>query len=323
MRKPRGFTLIELMVAMLLGTIVMAGVISVFMTNQKVYRTNRGLSDVQANARMAFELMSRDIRTAGLTGCGNGSRLANVIKNNSTTWYANWSTPLMGYTSSQKDLASGTGGTERTANTDSIALLGVDGSGYSVKTNAEPAGTFALNESSTTLQKGDLVLVCDPDHGAIVQMNAVSGTTLTHDTSGTPGNCSKDLSYPTVCSSASSYTFSANTQIAKLTAADWYVASNGVGGTSLYRMSLSNSSGTVTAVANEMVRNVSGMTLAYHVSGATSFVAADAVASGSWGSVDAVQITLTMISTDTTAGADSKPITRTFTSTTTLRNRVS
>jgi len=316
----RGFTLVELMVALLLGSVVIAGVISVFLANQQVYRTHRGLSDVQAGARIAFEMMARDIRAAGLTGCGNSTRIANVITDNANLWYANWATPVMGYTAAQKDPASGTGGTERAASTESLSLLGVDGTGYSVKTNSEPAGTFTLNESSTTLKSGDIVMVCDPDHAAVVQMTKVSGTTLTHAASGTPGNCSNDLTYPTVCSSGSSYTFGANTMVARLAAADWYVASNG-SGTSLYRLSLTTGKDGSSALrADEIVRNVTGLSFQYHLAGTGAYTTADNVAN--WAGVDAVQINLTMISTDNRAGVDSKPISRSFTSITTLRNRV-
>jgi type IV pilus assembly protein PilW len=41
-----------------------------------------------------------------------------------------------------------------------------------------------------------------------------------------------------------------------------------------------------------------------------------------WSKVDAVRATLTMVSTDKNAGTNAKPVSRTFTSTTTLRNRV-
>ncbi len=313
-----GFTLIELMVALLLGTVVIAGVISVLMTNQQVYRTNKAVSDVQDSARVAFEMMARDLRSAGLTGCGNGTRIANVVNNNATTWYANWSNPVIGYTASQTDPAVAS----RTANTPSMIVLGVEGTGVSVQSNAEPAGTFTLNESATSLNTGDIVMVCDPDHAAIVQLSKVSGTTLTHAKSGTPGNCTMDLSYPTVCSSGSSYVFAANAQIAKLTGADWYVGPSAkAGSTSLYRLSLgTDATGHATATPNEIIRDVTGMVLTYHQQGAAAFVAANAVTD--WSQVDAVQVTLTMISTDRRASVNDTAVSRSFTSTITLRNRV-
>ncbi|HET7222033.1 MAG TPA: prepilin-type N-terminal cleavage/methylation domain-containing protein, partial [Rhodanobacteraceae bacterium] len=78
----RGFTLIELMIAMLLGLIVIAGVTSVFLAGQKSYRTNGALAEVEDGSRIAFELLARDIRQAGETGCDTSSgRITNVLKN--------------------------------------------------------------------------------------------------------------------------------------------------------------------------------------------------------------------------------------------------
>ncbi len=323
-----GFTLVELMVAMLLGLVVIAGVGSVFLSNQQVYRTNKALSDVQDSERIAFEMMARDIRTSGLSGCDNSGRVANVLNNGpyksggTLKWWANWGTPLIGYTASQTDPAAQDAGVTRVGATESLVLLGIEGSGASVKTDTEPAGTITVNETTTDLKTGDIVMVCDPDHAAIAQLTTVAGSTLTHAASGTPGNCTTDLSYPTVCSSGSSYVYSANAEIAKLTAADWYVgqSASGDGTNSLYRIALTNNAGALSAQASEMVKDVTSLTFAYLQSGATTFVAANAVTD--WSQVNAVQVTMTMQSVDARAGTNVQPITRTFTSTTTLRNRV-
>ncbi|WP_130620384.1 prepilin-type N-terminal cleavage/methylation domain-containing protein [Dyella amyloliquefaciens] len=314
-RRMQGFTLVELMVAMVLGLVVIGGVVSVFLANQQVYRTNKAMSDVQGNSRIAFELMARDARTAGLTGCGNASRIANVVNNNTAAanWFVNWTAPVAGYAASQTDPVAGT---DRTGS-DSLVLLGAEGSGVSVKTDTASSATIVLNEAKTSLAAGDFVVICDPDHAVIAQLSGVSGSTLTHAKTGTPGNCTLDLSYPTVCASSNTYTFSANALVARLTASSWYVGTNAVNGSSLFRKSL-GPGGTLST--DEMVRDVSAMSLQYHQSGDVAFVTADNVTN--WPSVDALQITLTTISVDQRAGVNAAPISRTFTSTTTLRNRV-
>src|SRR5579859_2062961 len=78
-RRAGGFTLVELMIAMLLGLIVIGGVVSIFAANQQSSYTNTALGEVESSSRAAFELMARDIRDAGLTGCGNNTRVANVV----------------------------------------------------------------------------------------------------------------------------------------------------------------------------------------------------------------------------------------------------
>ena len=324
-----GFTLIELMVAMLLGLIVIAGVVSVFLANQRSYRTNQALGDVQDSSRIAFEMMARDIRDAGLTGCSNGSRVANVLNNApggtiTPKWWADWNNAVHGYDGVTGDPATNTAfGTvekQRVSGTHSLMLIGGEGSGVSVKVNAEPAATFTLNEASSPLQTGDVIIVCDPDHATLVQITNYAGGTITHAASGSPGNCTTDLNYPTVCSSGSSYVFATNAQITRLAAVDWYIGINPIGGRSLYRTELVTTAEVPTQTAQEMVRDVTDMKIAYHQSGGADFAAASP--STNWALVDAVQVTLALESVDKRAGTDVKPIKRSFTATTTVRNRV-
>jgi type IV pilus assembly protein PilW len=65
----RGLTLVELMIAMVIGLIVLAGVAQVFATTRSTYRWSDGLSRIQENGRFALEFLSRDTRMAGYVGC--------------------------------------------------------------------------------------------------------------------------------------------------------------------------------------------------------------------------------------------------------------
>jgi type IV pilus assembly protein PilW len=62
------------------------------------------------------------------------------------------------------------------------------------------------------------------------------------------------------------------------------------------------------------------MSIAYHQSGSATFVAAGSVSN--WALVDTVQVNLSLESVDKRAGTDVKPLKRSFTATTTVRNRV-
>ena len=57
-RNVQGFTLVELMVALVLGMIVSAAAIAVFMSNRQVYTTTENLGRAQETVRTAYELMS-------------------------------------------------------------------------------------------------------------------------------------------------------------------------------------------------------------------------------------------------------------------------
>ena len=68
----RGFTLIEVIVAMVLGAIVMAGVVQMMIVQGRGYRKQREMIDVRETAREAVAMLSWDLRQS-LTG---GSPLA-------------------------------------------------------------------------------------------------------------------------------------------------------------------------------------------------------------------------------------------------------
>lgn len=67
--KQRGLTLVEIMVALTISSLLVAGVIQIFASNKSTYRLQEGLGRMQENARFALDFMSRDIRQAGYMGC--------------------------------------------------------------------------------------------------------------------------------------------------------------------------------------------------------------------------------------------------------------
>ena len=69
-----GFGLIELMIAMVLGLLVLGAAIAVFQSNQRTFDANEGTNRIQEGARVAYELMSKDIRAAGGAACSNLAR---------------------------------------------------------------------------------------------------------------------------------------------------------------------------------------------------------------------------------------------------------
>lgn len=331
----RGFSLIELMIAMVLGLVVISGVTSVFLANQQTYRANAALSDVQEGSRIAFEMLARDIRGAGLTGCDSTSgRVSNVLdQSGGTLWYADWSNAVHGYDGSETDPAvvTGTAAGQRVAGTDSLHIISAGSLAATVGVNSgnDPARIF-LNQATDDITEGDLVMVCDYDHAAIFQISQFNDkVTVVHNTgSDTPGNCTKGLGYPVPvpCKSGqdNTYTFPPNSQIAKLSASDWYIGYNPAGGKSLYRITLSLSSGKVTTTAQEMVRNVTDLQITYHQQGGATFdnTAATITASGSgWPIVDAARVTLTLESTNKRAGVNAQAVSRQFTAVATVRNR--
>jgi len=66
-----GMSLVELMIAMVIGLIVMLGVVQVFSASREAYRLSEGLARVQENSRFAMDSLQRDLRMAGHFGCIN------------------------------------------------------------------------------------------------------------------------------------------------------------------------------------------------------------------------------------------------------------
>ena len=64
LKKQRGFTLTELLVAVIIGLLITVMVSSIFLLNQKVIRKNNTKSELTQNARITIDLMSREIRQA-------------------------------------------------------------------------------------------------------------------------------------------------------------------------------------------------------------------------------------------------------------------
>ena len=68
----RGFSLIELMIAMIIGLVIGAALIQLFIASRVTYSVSDGLARAQESARFALEIVNRDIRMAGAQPlCGN------------------------------------------------------------------------------------------------------------------------------------------------------------------------------------------------------------------------------------------------------------
>ncbi len=77
----RGFSLIELMVAIVIGLIIMAGVIQVVVSSKVVFLQQEDMSFIQENARYAMDVIGRDIQSAGHWGCaGSDAEVAQVAR---------------------------------------------------------------------------------------------------------------------------------------------------------------------------------------------------------------------------------------------------
>lgn len=328
-RAVRGFSLIELMIALMLGLLVVGSASAIFISNRQTYRATEGLGRVQENGRMAFELMSRDLREAGGNACGNADRkeplkLVNVL-NATSNWWANWNNGIIGYESTMTAAPA-----NRIAGTDAVALMaGDNSSGVTVVGHNPVSAQFQLNTSGHNLNDGDVAIVCDWRQATLFQVtNAQPGinTTVVHNAGGavSPGNCSKGLGYanPPKCTvNGTPYQYGANSMIVRLHAVRWFVGGTPGGGRSLFRSTLVNQSGVLQARDQEIAEGVNNMQLQYLLEGGAGYVDATAVPANRWNDVTAVRVTFDMLSADR-AGVGGAQLARRIAHTVTLRNRM-
>jgi type IV pilus assembly protein PilW len=349
-----GVTLVELMVALVLGLIVLGAVTTVFLSNSRTYAATESLGRFQENARVAFELMARDVREAAGNPCSRNLPVYNVLNAPGSVWYTDFTAGVRGYpgTVAFPDAAFGTGAGQRIAGTDAVELKSAVADGVAIVSHDPNSAQFKLSTANHGLSDGDLALACDFGQAAIFQVtNAQPGIndTLVHNNGvGTPGNCSKGLGWSATqnCSAnGNSYAFGCYmgawetgdcadenpkdgepdrwpATIARLRMSRWYIGANTRGGRSLYRSSLRNTGGVLGIQQDEITEGVRDMELTYLVDGAAQYVDASSVAASDWTSnnVIAMRIDLTLIGNEP-VGTDGSPLQRRLIHVVTIRNR--
>lgn len=325
----RGLTLVELMISMMLGLLVVGSASAIFISNRQTYRATEGLGRVQENGRMAFELMSRDLREAGGNPCGNAERkepmkLVNVLSPTSN-WWANWTNGIVGYEAAMVPAPA-----NRIAGTDAVALMSGDtSSGVTVVSHNPTSARFEVNTTGHGLNDGDIAIICDWRQASMFQITGAQpgiNTNIVHNPAGgfTPGNCSKGLGYsnpPKCTTNGTPYQYGANSMVVRLHAVRWFVGSTPGGGRSLFRSTLVNQGGALVARDQQIAEGVNNMQLQYLLEGGVGYVDATAVPPNRWRNVTAVRVNLDMLSADR-AGVGGAQLARRIAHTVTLRNRM-
>jgi type IV pilus assembly protein PilW len=70
----RGFTLVEMLIAMTIGLIIMAALSSTFLMQRKTYDVQEQIVEMVQTARAAMDMMTREIRMAGYDPTGTMQR---------------------------------------------------------------------------------------------------------------------------------------------------------------------------------------------------------------------------------------------------------
>lgn len=356
-RGQKGFSLIELMIALILGLLVVAAAGGVFISNKRVYNATETLGRIQENGRVAFELMSRDIREAGGNPCGTALQPVNMLDDATDPFWDRFAEGITGYDAGtgMPLTAVGAAAGQRAAGTDAIELHSSLGGGVRVIEHDTPSATLQVT-SVDGFVDGDILLVCNIAQSFVFQVTGFSaaggGVSIGHNGGGGSSlNCSQsfqafDEDAGEVCapgnSSGNNYCFTddsaappcpngsiAPAYVVRLGSIQWYIGNNARGGTSLYRAIVTNRSGTAvpaTVLArDEIVEGVEDMTVTYLEQGNTAYSNATGVAD--WRNVVAARVELVMegaagaLTEREVEGTDGDAISRTITHVVTLRNR--
>lgn len=321
----RGLTLIELMIALLLGLIIAGAVASVFLSNRLSYNVGENLGRVQENARLAFDLMARDIREAGGSGCGENLTEVNVLNGANAAWWMTYAGGLSYGVVAFDDAVVypgrpfGNGERDRAAGTDAIHMSYAAGLGSVVTAHDFPGQTLTLDVNVDGIGTADIAAVCDFARYSIFRVTSVGGagnTDIGHASGGGGDgeNGTSDIG-----------TYAINAALYRYNSVGWYVGCNNrvpcaqPGGRSLYRVALVNA----LPAADELIEGVDNMQMEFMVQGANEYVAPAAVVN--WATVTAVRITLDLVGPDAgvTTGAAADRLTRRVIQTVAIRNRVS
>ena len=343
-QRQRGFTLIELMIALLLGLLVVAAAGSIFLSNRRTYGTTETVNRIQENQRAAFELLARDIREAAGSPCSaNPAGRGNVLKDKSVSFW--------------NDFGSGLKGTDGVDDADdSLELYMANGGDIYVTLNKDPAAVLDVNKVDG-IKENDVLMVCNADVSIVFGVTQVPGSdkTIQHnnqlnDNNGCgngPSGAPSNSFCVTMNGVTSTYCFggmslapdaqpgthcerwgTSPASVVKLSALRWYVGTNTRGGKSLYRQVYYPTNTGLPNIADstaEVVEGVRSLEFKYQMRNG-SVVSAGGVG-GDWGNVVAVQLKLDMqaaagaLRGQDLQGTDGNALHKILTNTVVLRNR--
>jgi len=193
LHRARGFTLIELMIAMTLGLLVIGSAITVFSGSQKSIELNSALTDLQDNARFAMDAITRDIRMSGFQGCVDiNTASAKILADSApTTDYfntaitasvvedsGNWNpTEPAGFTIPNNRAVPVPG-------THALSVQFGSSETYTFTPMATTDADIVLDAVDADFVEGDLALVSNCQVADIFAITSFSGATLQHTASG-------------------------------------------------------------------------------------------------------------------------------------------
>jgi type IV pilus assembly protein PilW len=285
----RGFSLLELMVAIAISLLLLMGVIALFVSSRASYETTERLSRVQENGRFALEQITTDVRATGYQGCAravNTSRRVDYAINqlnnpNALLW--NFPVVVQGFDGRGNSFAPALNTADfqpaPSPNGDVLVLRIPRRQAQALYTTApaNPSDPLPVpNVNPAPLAAGDIAMITDCEARAWFQVTAYGGGMITHDEGGPePGNASGSLLHP----------FKANSQVIAVDTVIYYLAPSE---DNPERMSLWRKTGA--NPSDEIADGIERLEVQYGFDGPGGFSYVDASAVTNWDNVSTVQI---------------------------------
>ena len=301
----KGFTVVEVMVAMTLGLLMLVGVVSLLVGSKRSFSEQTEMSRLQENARFAIEVLMKDIRMAGYVGCVND---INQVRNNLTLP----STDVLG------DLRS-YGNLQTTPSQSAIAIEGIDNkagtsSAWSVSGSTAQVSNIINNTDAIIVRhfspplpiqlsrdmtsSTEAIPVSDTAglrRNMVLAISSCAGADIFQVTSVRTASPNRNIGHTTTTGNASgqfSKLYATDAQLHRYQANRYYIRNNSVRIPSLYRTLITNAGGEVT---QELITGVEDMQILYG-DGSSFTNAADSALN--WGEVNSVKIALLMRTVD-------------------------
>ncbi len=282
-RRARGFSVIELMIAVTLALIVTAGVMAAFLGSRSSFMTTTGTAAVSDNGRFALDFLQSAVRNAGYMACNTTHTQLSLLNAGPTPVYYNYGQPLGGYDanntatytlatppvspdSSAGDWQASTGPAWGGGGLD--AALAGKVLKYSdvlvvystLRTNQPPAIVTSIANGASSFQvqnvynlaPNQIAVIADCAKSIVFQISSVAGTTVSFGTSGTPGNTAS--SFPV--------SFQIGSQVTPIDTTVYYIGQGADGDGALFSNDLNATS---TFTANELVSDIESMQVLYGV----------------------------------------------------------
>jgi type IV pilus assembly protein PilW len=266
-RRQTGIGLVEIMVALVVSSLLIGGLIQIFSSNKQAYVLQDEMSRLQENGRFAFHFLMKDLRMAGYFGCRNNVPVQNNLDTSSSDYdfsYDFAGSPLVAYNADDSGgwspaLPASIQALEPLPGNDIVLIRSADASSVSLTPPYQSGDASKASihlEKGHGLSKGDIAVVSDCSQATVVQITGEGGggtsAAVTNNTgnSASPGNATSSLGH----------NYGQGAIISKIQSNVFYVANNVAGVPSLFRKKL-----TAGENAEELVAGVDQLSFRYGI----------------------------------------------------------